>query len=308
MRKVAQRVESRELRAEDITEAEFARHLYTAGIPDPDLVIRTSGEQRLSNFLLWQLAYAEIYVTDVLWPDFDEGDLDTAFREYGLRKRRFGKTEQQVTEGTRAMTRVIVALIGFAIVIPSWSGASLGCEPWRVVVAVCCDEYANGLSRATGIGCFVSDGGAGGHRLDPLAGGNGGRADRLGHLGGLVRFGGGCRFRRAAETLRGVNEVGLWYPVDRFALELVGALDSGSVAVHGVGRGLGERLRCVPRRASFRTAPIGAGDHPKKTREGFFGSVVAAVAVVWLTSSVLPDVPALVAAALGVVLSVRCGW
>lgn len=102
MRKVAQRVESRELRAEDITEAEFARHLYTAGIPDPDLVIRTSGEQRLSNFLLWQLAYAEIYVTDVLWPDFDEGDLDTAFKEYGLRKRRFGKTEQQVTEGTRA--------------------------------------------------------------------------------------------------------------------------------------------------------------------------------------------------------------
>ena len=63
-------------------------------------MIRTSGEQRLSNFLLWQLAYAEIYVTDVLWPDFDEGDLDLAFREYGRRKRRFGKTGQQLSEGS----------------------------------------------------------------------------------------------------------------------------------------------------------------------------------------------------------------
>ena len=102
MRQVAQRVAAHELRPEDITETVIGEHLYTVGIPDPDLVIRTSGEQRLSNFLLWQLAYAEIYVTDVLWPDFDESDLDVAFREYSLRKRRFGKTGQQLSGGSDA--------------------------------------------------------------------------------------------------------------------------------------------------------------------------------------------------------------
>jgi undecaprenyl diphosphate synthase len=99
MRKGAERVEAGELRSSDIHESVIAQHLYTVGLPDPDLVIRTSGEMRLSNFLLWQLAYAEIYVTDVLWPDFDEHMLDVALDEYGRRKRRFGKTAQQVVGG-----------------------------------------------------------------------------------------------------------------------------------------------------------------------------------------------------------------
>ena len=100
MRKVAQGIVENALRPDDITESVIGQHLYTAGIPDPDLVIRTSGEMRLSNFLLWQLAYAEIYVTEVLWPDFDEDDLQVAFKEYSLRKRRFGKTGQQLSEGS----------------------------------------------------------------------------------------------------------------------------------------------------------------------------------------------------------------
>lgn len=69
----------------------FEKHLYTAGQPDPDLMIRTSGEQRISNFLLWQLAYAEFYFTEVLWPDFDEKELDKALEIYAKRHRRFGK-------------------------------------------------------------------------------------------------------------------------------------------------------------------------------------------------------------------------
>jgi undecaprenyl diphosphate synthase len=77
-----------------VTEESFAAHLYTAGLPDPDLLIRTSGEMRLSNFLLWQLAYAEIVVTDVLWPDFGKVQLLTALEEYGRRSRRFGGIEE----------------------------------------------------------------------------------------------------------------------------------------------------------------------------------------------------------------------
>lgn len=73
-----------------VTEDQIARHLYTASIPDPDLVVRTSGEIRLSNFLLWQAAYAEFYVTDVLWPDFDRYDLLRALLDYQARTRRFG--------------------------------------------------------------------------------------------------------------------------------------------------------------------------------------------------------------------------
>lgn len=75
---------------QEITEEEFAAHLYTAGLPDPDLLIRTSGEMRLSNFLLWQLAYAEIVVMDVLWPDFRRPQLVAALEEFGRRERRFG--------------------------------------------------------------------------------------------------------------------------------------------------------------------------------------------------------------------------
>ncbi|MFN0111567.1 MAG: isoprenyl transferase [Blastocatellia bacterium] len=75
---------------ESITEADIARHLYTCDLPDPDLLIRTSGEMRVSNFLLWQIAYAEIYVTETLWPDFRRGDVFTAIVNYQKRDRRFG--------------------------------------------------------------------------------------------------------------------------------------------------------------------------------------------------------------------------
>ncbi len=71
-------------------EKDFEGFLYTSGLPDPDLVIRTSGEKRISNFLLWQSAYAEFYVTDTLWPDFDAGQLQKALDEYAKRERRFG--------------------------------------------------------------------------------------------------------------------------------------------------------------------------------------------------------------------------
>ena len=75
---------------EDLTEELFARNLFSAGVPDPDLIIRPSGEIRISNFLLWQSAYAEYYFTDVLWPDFDEEELDRAIASYHGRSRRFG--------------------------------------------------------------------------------------------------------------------------------------------------------------------------------------------------------------------------
>ena len=81
---------------EAIDERLFAGRLFTAGIPDPDLLIRTSGEMRISNFLLWQLAYAELYFTEVNWPDFDRNELARAFREYQSRERRFGMTSDQL--------------------------------------------------------------------------------------------------------------------------------------------------------------------------------------------------------------------
>ena len=77
-----------------IGEAEFARHLYTAGQPDPDLLIRTSGEMRVSNFLLWQIAYAEIWVTETLWPDFRKIELLQAIVDYQKRNRRYGRVEE----------------------------------------------------------------------------------------------------------------------------------------------------------------------------------------------------------------------
>jgi undecaprenyl diphosphate synthase len=83
-------------RRNDITEKEFSKYLYTADIPDPDLLIRTSGELRLSNFLLWQLAYTEIYITDVLWPDFRRAELMEAIRDYQKRERRFGRVSEQL--------------------------------------------------------------------------------------------------------------------------------------------------------------------------------------------------------------------
>lgn len=78
---------------EDIDESSVEAALTTAGLPDPDLLIRTSGERRISNFLLWQISYAEIHVTDVLWPDFRAADLHTAIRDYASRRRRFGGVE-----------------------------------------------------------------------------------------------------------------------------------------------------------------------------------------------------------------------
>ena len=83
-------------RASDVTLERFAGYLSTRGIPDPDLLIRTSGEYRLSNFLLWQMAYTEFYFTDILWPDFREEQLIEAISEYQKRERRFGLTSDQV--------------------------------------------------------------------------------------------------------------------------------------------------------------------------------------------------------------------
>lgn len=90
-RRLAEQVQAGQLQPADITPELLAQQLYTAGMPDPDLLIRTSGELRLSNYLLWQLSYAEIYVTDVLWPDFDRDDLEAALASYSSRERRFGK-------------------------------------------------------------------------------------------------------------------------------------------------------------------------------------------------------------------------
>jgi len=84
--------------AEQINEDLINRYMYTGDLPDPDLVIRTSGELRLSNFLIWQAAYAEYYFTDTYWPDFDKEELRKAIEEYARRTRRFGKTDEQVLE------------------------------------------------------------------------------------------------------------------------------------------------------------------------------------------------------------------
>ena len=96
MRQVALQVEQGRLQANDISEATVAAHLSTAGIPDPELLIRTSGEQRISNFLLWQLAYTELYITELLWPDFRKEQLYEAIISFQRRERRFGKTSEQI--------------------------------------------------------------------------------------------------------------------------------------------------------------------------------------------------------------------
>jgi len=92
-RRLAERVQAGELDAAAIDEASFAAELHTAGEVDPDLLIRTSGEHRISNFLLWQLAYAELHITDVLWPDFNAEALQAALQDYQGRNRRFGGVE-----------------------------------------------------------------------------------------------------------------------------------------------------------------------------------------------------------------------
>lgn len=95
-KKIAQRCVNGELRHEEIDDAAVGQHLMLADLPDPDLLIRTGGEQRISNFLLWNLAYTELYFCDALWPDFGEPDLIAAIEHFGQRQRRFGLTPNQV--------------------------------------------------------------------------------------------------------------------------------------------------------------------------------------------------------------------
>ena len=97
VREIAQKVAAGELKAEAIVEETISNHLYTAGLPDPDLLIRTAGEMRVSNYLLWQISYAELVVSPVLWPDYGVADLHGAIREFSLRNRRFGALDRSNT-------------------------------------------------------------------------------------------------------------------------------------------------------------------------------------------------------------------
>ena len=98
VRKIAIDVETGKIPADSINGDTVSRSLYTCGMPDPDLLIRTSGEYRISNFMLWQLAYSELYFTPTLWPDFDKEDLYKAIIDYQQRERRFGMTSEQIGE------------------------------------------------------------------------------------------------------------------------------------------------------------------------------------------------------------------
>ena len=98
VRQLATDVRNGELSVTDIDEAMFSQYLTTSGIPDPELMIRTSGEMRISNFLLWQVAYSELYMPDVLWPDFRKHHLYEAILSYQQRERRFGKTSEQIVK------------------------------------------------------------------------------------------------------------------------------------------------------------------------------------------------------------------
>ena len=98
MQKLAKQVADGERSADSLTEADINSQLITADLPEPDLFIRTGGEQRISNFLIWQLAYTELYFTDTLWPEFNARALDQAIEWYGTRERRFGRTSEQLQE------------------------------------------------------------------------------------------------------------------------------------------------------------------------------------------------------------------
>jgi undecaprenyl diphosphate synthase len=100
-RRLAEAAVSGSLDPAAINEERFAAELHTAGEPDPDLLIRTSGERRISNFLLWQLAYAELHITDVLWPDFDREALEAALADYQSRQRRFGGIDARPSSQSR---------------------------------------------------------------------------------------------------------------------------------------------------------------------------------------------------------------
>ncbi|MBN2366436.1 MAG: isoprenyl transferase [Calditrichaeota bacterium] len=98
VREIAQKVKAGILQPEEIGEQVFSAHLHTYDLPDPDLLIRTSGESRISNFLLWQIAYAEIYVTQTLWPDFRKDEFHNAILNYLSRERRFGRVSEQIVQ------------------------------------------------------------------------------------------------------------------------------------------------------------------------------------------------------------------
>ena len=97
VKEISIKVKNNIISPENIEESIINQHLYTQNLPDVDLLIRTSGEQRISNFLLWQIAYAELYFTNVLWPDFTKDHLYEAIIEYQKRERRFGKTSEQLS-------------------------------------------------------------------------------------------------------------------------------------------------------------------------------------------------------------------
>ena len=101
-KKLTKRVQSKEILPDEINESVFSEFISTYPLPEPDLFIRTAGEMRISNFLIWQLAYTELYFTDVLWPDFDDCQLQQALENYGQRKRKFGMTQQQVDDHVSA--------------------------------------------------------------------------------------------------------------------------------------------------------------------------------------------------------------
>lgn len=103
IKQIAQEVAEGALAPDAIDEQVIKQHLYTAGIPDPDLLIRTSGEMRISNFLLWQLAYTEIFVTDLLWPDFRRCQFYEAIRAFQQRERRFGKVSEQIVQNSSSI-------------------------------------------------------------------------------------------------------------------------------------------------------------------------------------------------------------
>jgi undecaprenyl diphosphate synthase len=98
IQEISHKVKNNIISVENVDEDIINKHLYTQNLPDVDLLIRTSGEVRISNFLLWQIAYAELYFTEELWPDFDETSLYNAIADYQLRERRFGKTSEQIAE------------------------------------------------------------------------------------------------------------------------------------------------------------------------------------------------------------------
>ena len=107
VRRLGEEVAAGRIPPREIDDEAIAERLSTAGMADPDLFIRTGGEHRISNFLLWQLAYTELYFTDTLWPDFDANALDLAFQDYARRQRRFGRTGEQVEQTRKAGRRLV---------------------------------------------------------------------------------------------------------------------------------------------------------------------------------------------------------